>query len=69
MKNEHGVEMTVRTLKRRLKSYQLSRRKENESFCEDDVRDLIRQEMQSAGGSLAGYRKMWHILLICIFSI
>ncbi|XP_046855923.1 uncharacterized protein LOC124449024 [Xenia sp. Carnegie-2017] len=54
--------MTVRTLKRRLKSYHLSRR--NENISEDNVRTLLRQEMQAAGGSLAGYRKMWHILRI-----
>ncbi len=62
LKNEHGIEMTVRTLKRRLKSYQLSRRGDNENFDEGHIRNIIRQEMESAGGSLAGYRKMWHIL-------
>ena len=64
LKNEHGIEMTVRTLKRRLKSYQLSRRSENTHFCKEHVRNLISQEMQVAAGSLAGYRKMWHILRI-----
>ena len=64
LKNEHGIEMTVRTRKRRLKSYQLSRRSENTHFCEEHVRNLISQEMQVAAGSLAGYRKMWHILRI-----
>ena len=53
--------MTVRTLKRRLNDYQLSRRKENQNFNEEHVRNVINQEMQGAG-SLAGYRKMWHIL-------
>ncbi|XP_046841827.1 uncharacterized protein LOC124435940 [Xenia sp. Carnegie-2017] len=56
---KHGIEMTVRTLKRSLKSYHLSR--QNENISEDNVRTLLRQEMQAAGGSLAGYRKMWHI--------
>ena len=40
---KHGIEMTVRTLKRRLKSYHLSRR--NENISEDNVRTLLRQEM------------------------
>jgi hypothetical protein len=62
LKSEHGMEMTVRTLKRFLKSYRLSRRGDNENFDEEHIRNIIRQEMESAGGSLAGYRKMWHIL-------
>ena len=53
--------MTVRTLKRRLNDYQLSRRKENQNFNEEHIRNVINQEMQGAG-SLAGYRKMCHIL-------
>ncbi len=61
LKNQHGIEMSVRTLKRRLCDYQLFRRKENENFYEEHVRNIIRQEMQGPG-SLAGYRKMWHIL-------
>ena len=61
LKNIHGIEMSLRTLKRRLYDYQLFRRKENENFDEERVRNIIRQEIQGAG-SLAGYRKMWHIL-------
>lgn len=55
----HGISMSVRTLKRRLQSYNLVKRKMN--VDEDLVRNIIRSEMQEPG-QLAGYRKMWHIL-------
>lgn len=55
----HGISMSVRTLKRRLQSYNLVKRKIN--VDEDLVRNIIRREMQGPG-QLAGYRKMWHIL-------
>ncbi len=57
--------MSVRTLKRRLKSYKLSRRvdlEEDANFNQEHIRNIIWQEMQGAAGCLAGYRKMWHIL-------
>ena len=57
LKNRHGIEISIRTLKRRLNSYQLFRRKENENFDEEHVRNIISQEIQGAG-SLAGYRKI-----------
>ena len=59
LKNEQGINISVRSLKRRLRSYNLSKRVKH--ICEDQVRDLIRGEMEGAG-CLAGYRKMWHIL-------
>ena len=65
LKSEHGIEMPVRTLKRRLKSYNLSRRvdlEEDGNFNQEYIRNLIWREMQGAAGCLAGYRKMWHVL-------
>ena len=59
LKNEHAIDMSVRTLKRRLKAYNLSKRTEN--ICEEQVREIIQAEMRGVG-CLAGYRKMWHIL-------
>lgn len=50
--------MDLRTLKRRLKSYNLTRR---QTVPEDLVREIIWNEMQGPG-CLAGYQKMWHIL-------
>ena len=57
----HGITMSVRTLKRRLQSYILVKRKN--SVNEALIRNVIRREMQGPG-QLAGYRKMWHILRI-----
>lgn len=57
----HGITVSVRTLKRRLKSNNLGKKKIN--VDEDLVRNIIRSEMQGPG-QLAGYRKMWHILRI-----
>ena len=54
----HGITMSVRTLKRRLQSYILVKRKN--SVNEALIRNVIRREMQGPG-QLAGYRKMWHI--------
>ena len=58
---DHGITMSVRTLKRRLKSNNLGKKKIN--VDEDLVRNIIRSEMQGPG-HLAGYRTMWHILRI-----
>ena len=44
LKSEHGIEMSVRTLKRRLKSYNLSRRvdlEEDGNFNQEYIRNLI----------------------------
>lgn len=57
----HGITMSVRTLKRRLKTNNLGKKKIN--VDEDLVRNIIRSKMQGPG-QLAGYRKMWHILRI-----
>ena len=57
----HGISMSVRTLKRRLQSDNVVKKKIN--VDEDLIRNIIRSEMQGPG-QLAGYRKMWHILRI-----
>ena len=54
----HSITMSVCTLKRRLQSYNLVKRKIN--IDEDLVWNIIRSEMQGQG-QLASYRKMWHI--------
>ena len=53
----HSITMSVCTLKRRLRNYNLVKRKINAD--EDLVWNIIRSEMQRPG-QLAGYR--WHIL-------
>ena len=55
----HGITMSVRTLKRRLQSYNLVKKEIN--VDEDSVQNIVRIEMQGPG-RLASYRKMWHIL-------
>jgi len=50
----HGITMSVRTLKRRLQSYNLVKKKIN--VDEDLIRNIIRSEMQGPG-QLAGYRR------------
>ena len=51
----HSITMSVCTLKRRLQSYNLVKRKIN--IDEDLVWNVIRSEMQGQG-QLASYRKM-----------
>ena len=59
LEKQDGVQMHVRTLKRKLKDLGLKRKAAN--YDEDIVRELIKQETQGAG-SLAGYRYIWHAL-------
>ena len=59
LEKQDGVQMHVRTLKRKLKDLGLKRKAAN--YDEDIVRELIKQEMQGAD-SLAGYRYIWHAL-------
>ena len=53
----HEKEMSISTLKRRIKSYGLSRR--NPYYDEQMVRDAIR-EMIDGPECLRGYRSVWH---------
>ena len=55
----HHIEMSLRTLKKRLKSMGLGRR--CQQLDEQEVRTRMRQELDGAG-SLQGYRSMWHAL-------
>ena len=59
MGSRHDICMDVQTLKRSLVRYKLSR---NESW-RNEVKNLIKEEMLWSG-SLAGYRKMWHLRLV-----
>ena len=53
----HEKEMSISTLKRRIKSYGLSRR--NPDYDEQTVRDAIR-DMIDGPACLRGYRSVWH---------
>ena len=56
----HEIEMSLRTLKERLKSLGLRRRKLLDSNNQD-VRARIQEELDGPG-CLSGYRSMWHTL-------
>ena len=61
LRSKHDVCMNVRTLKRKLVKYKLSR---NESWrSEEEVKNIIKKEMQGSG-FLLDDRKMWHFLEI-----
>ena len=55
----HGVQIHLRTLKRKLKELGLKRRETD--FNKEIVRMCIEKEMEDAG-SLVGYRYIWHAL-------
>ena len=55
----HGVTITLRTLKRKLREHSLRRRGNN--YDEVTVRELITRGMNDAG-RLGGYRYMWYAL-------
>lgn len=54
-----GVQMCVRTLKRRLKS--LGLRRKGQLIEEEHLRNVISEELQGPG-RLSGYRGIWHAL-------
>ena len=54
-----GVQMSVRTLKRRLRS--LGLRRKGQLVDEQHLRNVISEEIQGAG-KLSGYRSVWHAL-------
>ena len=59
LKTHHGISMSLRTLNRRLKEYNLKRK--NVTVDEANVRNLVRMEMANAGEQ-SGYRTIWHAL-------
>ena len=59
MNRHHGISISLRTLKRRLKEYDLKRK--NVMIDEESVRNLIKIEMANAGEQ-SGYRAIWHAL-------
>ena len=58
----HGKEMSTSTLKRRIKSYGLSR--QNPDYDEQTVRNTIRN-MIDGSRCLRGYGSVWHALQLC----
>lgn len=61
LKTHHGISISLRTLNRRLKEYNLKRK--NVTVDEANVRNLVKLEMANAGEQ-SGYRTIWHALRI-----
>ena len=61
LKKREGLQMCVRTLKRRLKSLGLRRKGNGKLIDDSKLREAIREEMNGPG-SLSGYRSIWHAL-------
>ena len=59
LSKNHGIEMSVRTLKSRLHQYKLRRR--GADYDIDAVRERIQKELDGTG-CLGGYRSMWRTL-------
>lgn len=57
----HGIKISLRTLKTRLKKYGLSRRGRHTDDHIEQVVQSIRQIIETHGGS-QGYRNIWHAL-------
>ena len=56
---EFGIEISLSTLKRRLKTLNLARK--NVDFDLNSVRQAVR-EIKDGPGSIVGYRSVWHTL-------
>ena len=59
LEKHHDVKMSIRTLKRRIKSYGLRRRQPDYDL--DSVHAAI-QDLIDGPGSMQGYRSIWHML-------
>lgn len=58
----HGIQMSVRSLRRRLSEWNL--RRHNVVNCsEESLVEAVREEVNRSGGEL-GYRQMWHLLRV-----
>lgn len=59
LSKKHGIEISERTLRNRLKEYGLRRRTPN--FDIDEIRRVIQRKLNGPG-NMGGYRSMWHAL-------
>ena len=57
MSKYHNIDMSLSTIKRRLKSFNLARSRD--AIDVDQIREATRKEM-GGSGCLFGYRSMWH---------
>ena len=56
-----GIQICVRTLKRRLRSLGLKRKDNAKVMDDSEIKTVIREEMRGPG-SLSGYKSIWHAL-------
>ena len=61
LEKREGLQMCVRTLKRRLRSLGLKGKGNAEVIDDSELRTIIREEMRGPG-SLSVYRSIWHAL-------
>ena len=61
LEKREGLQMCVRTLKRRLRSLGLKRKDNAKVMDDSEITTVIREEMRGPG-SLSAYRKIWHAL-------
>ena len=59
LRSQHHINISLRTLKRRLKQYSFQRN--GVEFCPGSLRDAI-MEIIDGPGSTIGYRSVWHAL-------
>ena len=62
LSNYHDIEMSSRTLKRRLRDFGLKRNAIDNQNIEARVRGIIEDEISNGSGASLGYRSMWHLL-------
>ena len=58
----YNIPMSQTTLKRRLKDYNLARRKKSDNEYLEHVRHMISLEIENGADCLNGYQTMWHVL-------
>ena len=58
--SKHGITMSLSTLKRRLKQYEL-KRKTGDEVSDNELMEIIRKEIDGPS-CVSGYRTLWHTL-------
>ncbi|EDO37325.1 predicted protein [Nematostella vectensis] len=58
----HDIHFNLRTLKRRLSAYGLTRRKKFDANDVQYIKEVLAREIENGPASRNGYRTMWHIL-------
>ena len=60
----HNIEISLRTLKRRLYDFHLKRNGNLTEQMQERVRSIMEREVSNGSGASLGYRSMWHLLRI-----